>query len=56
MFYPRLHGASSVIGGHVEVCLCRISQDSVGIGLRWICLDTVYVHLCGVYTIDPSDL
>ena len=56
MFYPRLHGAARVIGGRVEVCLCRISQDSVGVGLRWICLDTVFVRHCGVYSIGPSDL
>ena len=29
----------------MEVCLCRISWDSVGAGLRWIYLDPVFVHL-----------
>ena len=33
----------------MEVCLRRISWDSVGAGLRWIYLDPVFVHLrsCG---------
>ena len=56
-FYPRPDGASSIVGGRVEVCLCRISRDSVGAGLRRICLDLVFVHLrLGVYRFDPSDL
>ena len=41
----------------MEVCLRRISRDSVGAGLRWICLDPVFVRLrLGVYRFDPSDL
>ena len=41
----------------MEVCLRRISRDSVGAGLRWICLDPVFVRLClGVYRFDSSDL
>ena len=53
----RLDGASSIVRGHVEVCLRRILRDSVGAGLRWIYLDPVFVRLClGVYRFDPSDL
>jgi hypothetical protein len=57
MFDPRPDGPSSVVGGHVVVCLHQISQDSVGVGLRWICLDPVFDHLRSrIYRIDPSDL
>ena len=47
--YLRPDGANSVVGGCVEVCLRRISWDSVGAGLRWISLDPVFVCLrsCG---------
>ena len=56
-FYPRPDGASSIVGGRVEVCLHRISRDSVGTGLRWICLDPIFVRFrLGVYRFDPSDL
>ena len=41
----RTDGVSSVVGGRVKVCLCRISRDSVGVGLRWIYLDPVFVCL-----------
>ena len=50
----RLDGAS-VVGGRVKMCLYRISWDSVGAGLRWICLDLVFVRIrLGVYRFDPS--
>ena len=56
-FYPRSDGVSSIVGGRADVCLCRISRDSVEAGLRWICLDPVFVRLrSGVYRFDPSDL
>ena len=56
-FYPRPDGASSILGGRAEVCLCRISRDSVGAGLWWICLDKVFFRLrLGIYRFDPSDL
>lgn len=43
-FDPRHHGASSIAGGRMEVCLCRISQDLVGDGLQ-CCLNPVFVHV-----------
>ena len=47
---PRSGGASSIVGGHVEVCLWRIY-------LRWICSDLVVVRLCScVFRLDPFDL
>ena len=50
---PRSGGASSIIGGRVEVCLRRISRDSVGVCLRWIHVDPVFVRLCScVYMLD----
>ena len=56
-FDPRSDGASSAVVWRVEVCLRRISRDLVGAGLRWICLDPVFVRLrLGVYMFDPSDL
>ena len=47
---------SSVVGGRVEVCLRRISRNSVNVYLWWVCLDPVFVrlHTC-VYRLDPSD-
>ena len=47
---PRLGGASSIIGGRVEVCLQQIY-------LWWICSDLVFVrlHSC-VFGLDTSDL
>jgi hypothetical protein len=55
-FYLSPDGASSFVGGHVDVCLSRISRDSFGAG-RWICLDTVFVRLrLGVYKFDPFNL
>ena len=41
----------------MEVCLRRISRDSVGGCLRWIRLDPIFarLRLC-VYKLDPSDL
>ena len=55
--YPRPDGASSIVGGRVEVCLCRILRDSVGAGLRWINLDPVFVRLrLGGYWFDLPDL
>ena len=54
---PRSGDASSIIGRRVEVCLRRISRDSVGVCLRWIHVDYVFVRLCScVYRLDPSDL
>ena len=54
--YPCPDDAYIVIGGLVEVCLCRISWDSVGAGLWWICLDSVFVRVrLGVYRFDHSD-
>ena len=47
---PRFGGASSIVGGRVEVCLRRIYP-------RWICLDLVVVRLCScVFRLDPFDL
>ena len=47
---PRSGGASSIVGGRVEVCLRRIY-------LWWICSDLVVVHLCScAFGFDPSDL
>ena len=47
---PRSGGASSIVGGHVEVCLRQIY-------LWWICLDLVVVRLRScVFGLDPSDL
>ena len=34
--YPCLGGVSNIVGGCAEVCLQRISRDSVGLCLRWI--------------------
>jgi hypothetical protein len=54
---PRFDGVSSIVGGRVEVCLRRISWDSVDVCLRWIHVDLVFVRLCScVYRLDPSDL
>ena len=53
----RPGGASSVIGRRVEVCLWRISQDLIGVCLRWIHVDPIFIHLCScVYRLDPSDV
>ena len=47
---PRSGGASSIVGGRVEVCLRQIY-------LWWICLDFVVVRLRScVFGLDPSDL
>ena len=47
---PRSGGASSIVGGRVEVCLRRIYP-------RWICSDLVVVRLCScVFRLDPFDL
>src|SRR3954468_14529405 len=47
---PRSGGASSIVGGRVEVCLRQIY-------LWWICSDLVVVHLRScVFGLDPSDL
>ncbi|XBI38598.1 hypothetical protein VPH35_123570 [Triticum aestivum] len=47
---PRSDGASSIVGGRVEVCLRRIYP-------RWICSDLVVVRLCScVFRLDPFDL
>lgn len=47
---PRSGGASSTIGGRVEVCLRRIY-------LWWICSDLVVVRLCSfVFELNPSGL
>ena len=55
--YLRPDGANSIVGGCVEVCLRRISWDSVGVGLRWISMDPVLVHLRScVYRLNFSDL
>ena len=41
----------------MEVCLQRISRDSVGVCLRWIQVDLVVVRLCScVYKLDFFDL
>ena len=41
----------------MEVCLWRISQDSLGGCLRWIRLDPIFIrHRLCVYKLDPSDL
>ncbi len=53
----RLGGVSSIAGGQVKVCLQRISQDSDGGCLWWICSDLVVVRLRScVFGLDPSDL
>ena len=52
VFPPSCHsgGASSTVGGHVEVCLRRIY-------LWWICSDLVVVRLRScVFGLDLSDL
>ena len=52
VFPPSCHsgGASSTVGGHVEVCLRRIY-------LWWICSDVVVVRLRScVFGLDFSDL
>jgi hypothetical protein len=47
---PRSGGASSIVGGRVEVCLLQIY-------LWWICSDHVVVRLRScVFSLDPSDL
>ena len=47
---PRSGGASSIVGGRVEVCLRQIY-------LWWICSDLVVVRLRScVFGLDPSDL
>ena len=47
---PRSNGASSIVGGCVEVCLRQIY-------LWWICSDHVVVRLRScVFGLDPSDL
>ena len=47
---PRFSGASSIVGGRVEVCLRRFY-------LWWICLDLVVVRLRScVFGLDLSDL
>ena len=47
---PRSDGASSTVGGRVEVCLRRNY-------LWWICSDLVIVRLRScVFGLDPSDL
>ena len=47
---PRFSGASSIVGGRVEVCLRRIY-------LWWICSDLVGVRLRScVFGLDPSNL
>ena len=47
---PHSGGASSIVGGRVEVCLRRIY-------LWWIYSDLVVVRLCScVFGLDPSDL
>ena len=47
--YPRPDDANNVVRGCVEVCLRRISRESIGAGLRWIYLDSFFVCLrsCG---------
>jgi hypothetical protein len=40
---PRPGNASSNTEGGVGVCLQGILRDSVGAGLRWICLDPIFV-------------
>ena len=56
-FYTCPDGASSIVGGRVELYLRRISRDSLGTGLRWTCLDPFFVRLrLGVYRFAPSDL
>ena len=47
---PRFGGASSIVGGRVEVCLRRIC-------LWWICSDLFVVRLRScVFRLDPFDL
>ena len=47
---PRSGGASSIVGGRVEVCLRRIY-------LWWICSDLIVVRLCSrVFGLNPSNL
>ena len=54
---PRPNGVSSIVGGHVEVCLRRISQDLAGGCFWWIRSDPVFVRLCScVFKLDPSDI
>jgi hypothetical protein len=54
---PRPGGAISIIGGRVKVCLQQIPLDLVGVCLRWILLDPVFVRVCWcVFRLDPSDL
>jgi hypothetical protein len=59
-FFPSVPcpgGATSIIGGHVKVCLQHIPLDLVGVCLRWILLDLVFVRVCWcVFRLDPSDL
>lgn len=43
LFNPSLGGASRVVRGHVEMCLQRVSWDSVDVSLWWIHLDLVFV-------------
>ena len=47
---PRSSGASSIVGGRVEVCLRQIY-------LWWICSDLIVVRLCScAFGLDPSCL
>ena len=47
--YPRLDDVNSVVGGCVEVCLHRMSRNSIGAGLQWIYLDpSFFVFICVV--------
>ena len=53
-FNPCSGGVSNVIGGCVKVCLRPISQDSVGVDLRWISFGCS-LRLC-VYIFDLFNL
>ena len=54
---PRFGGVFSIVGGRVEICLRRISWDSVGVCFRWIHVDLVFIRLCScVHMLDFSDL
>ena len=42
---PRYNDASSVVGGRVEMCPWRISRDTVGVGIWWVCFDPTFARL-----------
>src|SRR4051812_11703340 len=54
---PRPGGVSSIVGGLWRFVSGRSCGISVGVCLRWVHVDLVFIRLCScVYRLDPFDI